>query len=258
MDKKQKEILDNQSYLVVKNNELAQNLRYSLENPDNKILTVLEQRIFLYLVSKIKPKQNKFEWEEFSIPEFCRTFRIKEDSNYTTIKKTIRAMASRALWLVDKEENKDILVRLIERARIDRNKGTIQLKLDDEMAPYLLNQLKGFYKYPLISVINFKCKYSFMLFEIFCSYANYKRTIEYDIDDLKQRFGCENYNITNFKTKVIDRAILEINEHTVFTVNYEWVKDGKQIKSIIFKINEKQPIEVWEQIYDEISNNTGE
>ena len=252
MDKEQKRLMDERGYYIVKNNELAQKTRFNIENPRNKALSVLEQRIFLYLVSKIKPEQQYFEWEELSIPEFCKVFRINKNNHYATIKKTISEMASRVLWLVDNENNVETIVRLIGKAKLDHMTGKIYLKLDDDMRPYLLNQikLKGYYQYPLIDVINFKCKYSFILYEIFCSYANYKRKIGFSIEDLKERLECQNYNITNFKTKVIDRAIEEINRWTVFTIEVEYIKDSKQISDIIFNIGKKETLENIERIID--------
>ena len=71
-------------------------------------------------------------------------------------------------------------------------------------------------------------------------------TQKYNIDDLRSKLGVEpkQYKtMCNFKIKVLDKAINQINEHTDITVKYEQHKTGRKITAISFSFKQKRIIE---------------
>lgn len=81
--KQMKSISDSQNYLVVKSNDLIQKSRYNL--------TAQQQKVLLYLISKIQPDDTELKEYEFNIQEFCNVCGIDSTSgkNYDDLKKAI-------------------------------------------------------------------------------------------------------------------------------------------------------------------------
>ena len=197
-------ITNDRRYFVVKSNNIIQNCSYHLSTQ--------EQKIILYLISKIKPTDKEFESYSFSVVEFCNIYGIDSDNgtNYSNLKSTIKSLTSKSL-LVKLKKNTQSLVRWINKAKIIENSGIVEIRLDDDMKPYLLELKNNFTQYELLYTLAMKSQYSIRLYEILKSYE-YKKSIIYEVDDLKQILLAENYTLFgDFKRRVIDVAINEIN-----------------------------------------------
>jgi plasmid replication initiation protein len=227
--------------IVVKSNELIQKSRFELSAIQNKVI--------LYLISKIKPEDEEFKLYEFSIHEFCQVCGIEEYSggNYAALKKAIKEIADKSMW-VTLNDGSETLVRFIERPYIERNSGIIKIKLDELMKPYLLQLQESFTQYELIYTIRFKGKYSIRLYELIKS-VHYNELSAYEriftLEDLKTRLGAgTSYSAwKNFKARVLEPAIMEINEHSDKHVEYEAILEGKSVNRIRLKIKSKNWLE---------------
>lgn len=221
---------------VVKANELIQKSRFSL--------SLQQQKIVLYLISQVNPFDEDFKLYEFSIPDFCQVCGIdyKNGQNYIDLKKQIKEIADKSLW-VRLENGKETLLRWIEKPYIDDKSGTIAIRLDRDMKPFLL-ELKGNYtKYQLLWTLNFNSKYSIRLFELVCSIHYYDLapyTKEYEIDELKRLLDAENYDWQKFKTRVLEQAIKEINEYSDKIVSYEPIKRGRGVVRVALTVEAKE------------------
>ena len=65
---KKKDLIKSRSAIVAKSNDLIQKSRFSL--------TAQQQKIVLYLISKITPEDTEFKRYKFSINEFYNIFQI--------------------------------------------------------------------------------------------------------------------------------------------------------------------------------------
>lgn len=64
------------------------------------------------------------------------------------------------------------------------------------------------------------------MFELLKSYA-YQHSKEFDIDDLKELLMAENYvNFKDFRRRILEPAIAEINEYTELSVKYNKRQEG--------------------------------
>jgi plasmid replication initiation protein len=225
---------------VVKSNELIQKSRFNL--------SLQQQKIILYLISQIEPNDEDFKTYEFSITEFCRVCGISLDSgkNYSDLKAAVKSIADKSLW-VTLANGDESLLRWIEKAKITAGGGTIQIRLDDDMKPFLLQLKENFTKYELVYTLHFKSKYTIRLYELVKSIhyhelQEYKR--RYSVDDLRRLLGAETYpDYKNFKQRVLTPAIAEINEYSDKTLMMEEVRKGRKIVYIEFTIGSKDSLE---------------
>lgn len=229
------EIYERDRY-VVKANELIQKSRFNL--------TLQQQKIVLYLISQIERNDKEFKLYSFSIQQFCKVCGINYTSgkNYNDLKEAIKEIAQKVLW-IKLPNGKETTVRWIEKAYIDRNTGTIEIRLDEDMKPYLLQLRDNFTQYELVWTLQFNSKYSIRLYELIKSihYHDldpYERT--YDIDELKRLLDAETYKTyQHFKDRALQVAVDEINSTSDKLVSFVPIKDGRAVKKIRLHIESK-------------------
>lgn len=235
-----KEMEENKRFSkVVKANELITKSRFSL--------TLQQQKIILYLISQINPFDDEFKLYEFSIREFCQICGIETDSgkNYEMLKEQIKKIADKSLW-IKLRNGKETLLRWIEKPYIDENSGIIQIRLDNDMKPYLLQLTGNFTEYELIYALHFKSKYTIRLYELikaihFHSLESY--TKEFSLDELKRLLDAENYTqFKDFHSRVLKPAVAEINLYSDKILSYELIKKSRTVIAVVFTIESKDTL----------------
>lgn len=250
------ELENKRSYIIVKHNDIIQKNRYTLEKNKDNSLSLLEQKIILYIISMIKPNTKEFEFIPFEIKEFSRIVGIEDSKDiYARVKSAITKLASRVMWL--KSIDEEITVRWIDKAKINKRQGKVYIKLDNDLKPYLIGLYSNFTQFPLHDIIRMKSKYGIMLYEILKSYYYKGQKLKFNIDDLKERLDCVKYtNFSNFKLRVIEPAINDINTYSELYVSVEYIKKGKTYTDIVFNMrdlgkpkSEKERIEAARRYY---------
>lgn len=226
--------------MVRKANDLIQKSRFNL--------SLQQQKIVLYLISQITPFDEEFKTYEFSIQEFCRVCGIMSDGgkNYNDLKTAVKDIADKSLW-VTLANGDETLLRWIEKAKITSGGGTINIRLDDDMKPFLLQLKENFTQYELVYTLHFKSKYTIRLYELIKSVhyhelTEYKR--RYSVDDLRRLLDAETYpEYRNFKQRVLTPAMNEINEYSDKTISMEEVRRGRKVVAVEFTIGSKDSLE---------------
>ena len=237
---------------VRKSNFLIQKSRFSL--------SLMQQKIMLFLISQISPLDEDFREYTFSIPEFCKITGIDiSGGNYELLKTAILEIVRKRLW-IEKENGEEVTVAWIDKATLKRGDGTIKIRLDEDMKPYLL-QLKGNYTtIELIRTLHFKSKYTIRLYELvksihFHELEEYQR--EYSLEELRRLLDAEKYERwVHFRQRVLDPAVQEINEYSDKNVVWQPIKRGRSIERIRFTITAKDSLQVL-QLRDRIASEMG-
>ena len=219
-------------YRVVKSNDLIQKSRFEL--------SLQEQKIILYLISKIKPNDKEFEEYEFEIRKFCRLCGIDYDNgkNYKNVKETIKKLSDKSLW-VKLDTGKQVLLRWINEASIDEKTGVIKLRLHNVMKPYLMELKSRFTQYELVYTLGMKSRYAIRLYELLKSYEHRGRWVV-EIENLKKLLSAEIYErYVDFRRKVLEIALREINELSDIYAAYEVIKSGRKYVKIEFEVRVK-------------------
>lgn len=244
------ELTKMRDYMVIKSNDLIQKSRFDLSTQ--------EQKIILYLMSKIRPTDTELHEYEFSIVEFCKVCGIDyaNGKNYGNIKKTIKSLNDKSIW-VKLEDGGETTMRWIERPYINKNSGVIKIKLDELMKPYLLQLQERFTQYELIYTLPMKSQYAIRFYELLKSYE-WKKTADFEIEELKRMLNAEHYTrFYDFKKKVLEIAMKEIADYTDLDVEYTLKKKGKQFTNISFRIGTKHDLSerllTWQKINEQIT-----
>ena len=230
-----KDVKKQREHKIIKANEFIQNSRFNL--------SMQEQKIILYLISKIKPDDTEIKGQPFNIKEFCQICGIDSDSgkNYYDLKQAIQSLHDKSLW-IKIDEKTEILFSWINSAAIIKDDGVVQITLNPQMKPYLLQLREKFTQYEFVYTLAMKSQYSVRIYELLKSYENIHRKI-FDINELKKKLMCEKEsyeNFNNFKKYVLDIAMREINNLTDISVEYEATKQGRKFTQIEFIIKSKK------------------
>lgn len=226
---------------VRKANALIQKSRFSL--------TTQQQKIVLYLISRISSYDKDFCEYEFDIQQFCRVCGIDANNgkNYIDLKEAIKDISDKSLWIT-MDDGTETLLRWIEKPYINPNSGIIRIRLDNDMRPFLLQLKRSYTQYELLWTLHFKSKYTIRFYELiksihFHDLDPYVR--EYHIDELRRLLGAERYKrYQHFKENVLIPAVNEINEYSDKNVSYIPIKEGRSYSRIRFTIESKDTIEM--------------
>lgn len=237
---KDSQCLEVRNKTVTKANELIQKSRFSL--------SLQQQKIVLYLISQISPYDEDFGLYEFSIQEFCRVCGIDENSggNYQVLKAAIKEIRDKSIW-VTLANGRETTLAWIEKPYIDPGSGIIQIRLDKDMKPFLLQLKQNFTSYELLWTLHFKSKYTIRLYELVKSIHFHDLdpyTKIFALEELKRLLGAETYKTYQaFKERVLLRAVREINEYSDKTLSYEVIKSGRAVSKIKFTVSSKDSLE---------------
>lgn len=238
-------IFEMQNYKVVKSNELIQNSRF--------YLSLQEQKIILYLISKIKPEDLELKEHTFEIIDFCQVCGLDKSNgaNYKYIKQTLKNLRDKSIW-IELEDGSETTLAWLDRVTMNKKSGSIKIKIDDLMKPYLLQLREKFTQYELWYILAMKSQYSIRLYELLKSYE-YRHSHAFDIDELKKKLNAENYTRwADFKRYALDIALREINELSDLSVSIDVKKESRRYAKINFSVKQKKDLndrlKTWQRI----------
>lgn len=235
--------------MVVKANDLIQKSRYDL--------TLVEQKIVLSIIAMINSDDTELPLYEFSIQEFASMCGIDATSgkNYANIKKRLKTLSDKSFYVTLPGTETVTLVRWIEKPYINKGSGTIKIKLDNDLKPFLLQLQNYFTQFNITYTLPMKSQYSIRMYELFKSYENLG-DITLDLEELKKVMRCEKYvQWTDFKRFVLETALEEINGGTDISVEYSPLKKGRKIvrlRFIIKKLEEEEKKNALKAIQDKL------
>lgn len=226
-----------------RNQLVAQSNKFIRETQNN--LTLQQQKIILYIISKIKPADDDFKDYEIDIKDFCKVCGIDENhhENRKYLRDSIIKLHNASFWFITDE--KEMLLDWIQSITIHKDRNTITFRLDNRLKPYLLELKENFTAYELGNALILSSKHSIALYQLLKSYA-YLDDVSFTIEEIREHLQIDKnkYPLYNdFKRYVIDKAIKEINEYTDIIIEYKARRSGRTTKYIDFFITTKQDTE---------------
>jgi plasmid replication initiation protein len=242
-------VSDARQRMVVQANDFVRHARNQM--------SAQELDIIYFWISKIKPTDADFNDITFTVEELCEICGINESGkNYSDVKKAVKSIADKSCW-VEMKNGAEWLVRWLDLAIIEPNSGTMTIRLGQSIKPFLLHLINigNYSQAELINFLALRSKYGKRLYEILKSYEN---LIEYtfEIDALKKILCSEKYDMyKDFRVKVLDVAIKEINDFGDISVTYTIIKKGKKAHKIKFIIKPKKGIKERVETFKKIEQN---
>lgn len=156
----------------------------------------------------------------------------------------------------------EILINPISKIEWSENEDYISLFFTPDILPYITLLKENFTQYKLEYIAKMESKYSIVLYKMFSMYYNQysyyndhgnrrKEQIEQyrnprlSVKELREQTGTTNKyknRFGDFKNKVLDKAINEINRKTDLNIKYNKIRSGRFISEIQFYIQKKDNI----------------
>ncbi|ENV35676.1 replication initiation protein RepM [Acinetobacter gerneri] len=240
--------------LVVKDNALI-NASYTL--------SLVEQRIVLLAIIEAREAQKGIDTETFleiHAQHYADRFDISVKNAYAMLSEASQALFNRQVtfMMIDEKRNKPEkrVVRWVSGVSYVEGSGVVKLRFSPEIIPLITELEKNFTSYELSQVANLGL-YATRLYELLIAWRSTGKVPEMSLNDFRDRMGLasnEYQLMHNFKNRVLEPAIKQINENTDITVSYEQHKQGRTIVGFSFRFKPKQTPKVKNKNIDRDQN----
>jgi len=219
--------------LQIKENNIVSKSNTLIEA--NSRLNLVEQKMLLCLASNIEPNDRDFKTYTFPIKQFHDLLGLSGSTKYTELSKITKELLSKVIEIRAGEEL--IQVSWLSSAIYNRNKGTIDMRFDPLLKPFLLELSSKFTSYRLANVVKLKSTYAIRIYELLKQYEDLKeRTIS--LENLRYYLDAMDVypNYANFKQRVLKPSQKELNQKTDISFEFEEIKLGRKVQKIRFII----------------------
>lgn len=226
--------------LVVKSNRLVE-ASYRLD--------IAEQRLILMAIHEARETGLGITSNNFltiRADEYAATFGLDPKITYHQLKIAAKTLFHRYVVLHDthpESGNPRVLdARWVSSVAYVEGSGLVQLKFGDDIVPYITRLEEEFTSYKIKSVAKMTSTYAIRLYELLMQWKDVgKRSV--DLDELKNMLGVskEYAVLKNFKARVLDVAVSQVNEFSDLDVRYENVKFGRKVTGFTFFFGVKEP-----------------
>uniref|UniRef100_UPI00402AD8A0 replication initiation protein n=1 Tax=Bacillus sp. DX2.2 TaxID=3073452 RepID=UPI00402AD8A0 len=223
--------------LQIKENNIVSKSNTLIEA--NSRLNLVEQKMLLCLASNIEPNDRDFKTYTFPIKHFHDLLGLSGSTKYSELSKITKELLSKVIEIRAGEEL--IQVSWLSSAIYNRNKGTIDMRFDPLLKPFLLELSSKFTSYRLANVVKLKSTYAIRIYELLKQYEDLKeRTIS--LENLRYYLDAMDVypNYANFKQRVLKPSQKELNQKTDISFEFEEIKLGRKVQKIRFIIRSQK------------------
>ena len=225
--------------LVVKSNRLVE---------ASYRLTLVEQQIILFAICRAREEQRGLSPDKpvsISALDFAAMFGTSEAMVYGQLREAMDTLYKRDVRIHDihPKTGKPRVVNtrwISDKAYID-GAGTIEITFAPKMIPYITRLEREFTAYRLEKIGQLSSVHAVRMYEMLVQYLSLGRR-EFEVPRLKETLGLEREysDIMDFKKRVIDVSVKQINAHTDITTSYTQRKTGRNVTHLNFKIDAKE------------------
>jgi plasmid replication initiation protein len=226
--------------LVVKDNSLI-NASYTL--------SLVEQRLILLAIIEARETGKGVDTETFleiHAQHYADRFHVDVKNTYAMLSEAVMTLFNRQVtyMTVDEQRNKPEkrVIRWVSGISYVDGAGVVKLRFSPEIVPLITRLEKNFTWYELMQVANLNL-YATRLYELLVCWRSTGKTPIIEINDFRSKLGLQDQEyklMHNFKSRVLEPAIKQINENTDITVKVEQHKTGRSITGFSFKFKQKQ------------------
>jgi plasmid replication initiation protein len=222
--------------LVVKDNALINASYY---------LSLTEQRLILLAIIQARAEKKTTSNEfKVKVSSYINAYGVADATAYEAIQKATETLRTRYFTferVVDGEPER-VVSNWVQSIAYAENSSYIKIKFTDDVMPLITKLEKHFTSYQLEQVKDLSSIYAIRLYELMMQWRSSGQTQQIPIDELRYKLGIEPdqyQKMSNFKDKVLDVAIDQINEHTDIKASYNQHKEGRSITGFTFTFKEK-------------------
>ena len=227
--------------LVVKDNALI-NASYNLE--------LTEQRLIMLAIINARELGQGITADsklEIHASDYAKLFNVSADASYKALKEAVNNLFNRQFSYTAeyKRTGKVGIVRSrwVSRIFYVDDLALLEITFAPDVVPLITRLEEHFTKYEAKQVAHLTSKYATRLYELLIAWREVGKTPIFELQQLRKNLGVEDdeyQRMHHFKSRVLETAITQINEHTDIKATYEQHKQGRTITGFSFKFKQKQ------------------
>jgi len=200
--------------------------------------TELQLDLLFFLLSKLR-KDKQDSVYELNIKDLSLLTGKKYNAAY--LHKATSDMGSRVFEVQTETRYRQLW--MFQRVDYLLGQGIIEIKLTEDITPYLFDLKENFTSYELASALRLTSKYAKRIYQYCSQWKDQGETKKYDIQDFKHMLGLlddkgkdKAVRMSDFRESVLDVAVKQINEHTELHISYKLEKRVRTYKNIVFTV----------------------
>ena len=227
--------------LVVKDNALI-NASYNLE--------LTEQRLIMLAIINARESGQGITADsklEIHASDYAKLFNVSIDASYKALREAVNNLFNRQFSYTAeyKRTGKTGVVRSrwVSRIFYVDDLALLEITFAPDVVPLVTRLEEHFTSYQAKQVAHLTSKYATRLYELLIAWREVGKVPQIEIGDFRNRLGLlenEYTAMSDFKKRVLEPSIKQINEHTDITVTYEQHKKGRLISGFSFRLKQKQ------------------
>ena len=232
--------------LVVKANALI-NASYNLETT--------EQRLILLAIVNARETQTGIDAAtplEIHATDYASHFKVSKDAAYKALKEAVNNLFMRQFSYPKQYKNTNKVgikkSRWVSDIYYVSDLAILQITFAPDVIPLITRLEECFTSYQIKQIARLKSKYAVRLYELLMCWKDKNQTPTFLLEDFRDKIGLaenEYQRMCDFKIRVLEPAIQQINKHTDVKVEALQEKSGRAITGFSFKFKQKpQPKKV--------------
>ncbi|WP_029324686.1 replication initiation protein [Butyrivibrio sp. AE3004] len=207
-------------------------------------LNLNELKLLRFIIMQTKKGDKELYQFEVDIKEMAKALEMSVKTLYRELDTMSTHLMQEVIFIGDKVNDKWKKFHWVDVCEYE--KGKITIKISDELKPFLVGLRGNFTRYRLSEILSLNSVYAIRIYEILNGYMNENNLPHADVaievsisieeirkvTDTTDKF--ERYS--NFKAKVIDTALKEINQKSNYHISATPYKDGRTIAGFDFLI----------------------
>lgn len=224
--------------LVVKDNALI-NASYNLD--------VSEQRLILLSIVRARETGQGITSDsrlQIHASDYMKQFNVDKSAAYEVLKSAVDNLFNRYFsYKYHNDDGTEFVVksRWVSRVAYATNEAILEITFASDVVPLITRLEKHFTSYQLKQVSQLTSKYAIRIYELLIAWRSVGKCY-FDIGDFRDSLGLgvnEYPAMNNFKNRVLEPAIKQINEFTDIQAEYVQHKSGRTITGFEFKFKLK-------------------
>jgi plasmid replication initiation protein len=210
-------------------------------------LTLVEQQLVLYAICRSREEQRGLSANEpvtINAQAFAAQFQLSQAHVYSKLKEAADTLYERRVIIHDihpkTQKPRTVKTRWVSDIAYIEGAGLIEVTFAPKMIPFITRLEAEFTSYRLEKIGHMTSVHAVRLYELLVQYASVG-TREMELAWLKEKLGIagEYKAIKDFKKRVLDVALAQINEHSDIVVSHTQRKTGRVVTHLIFAIKNK-------------------
>lgn len=227
------------SNVIVKHNSLI-NASYAL--------SLVEQRLILLAIVDARNSGKGISANNpltITAKDYESQFSAHRNTAYQALKDACNNLFARQFTFSEIKEGKERVVKsrwVSQIAYID-SVATVDLIFSPAVVPLITELERHFTQYELEQVAGLSSAYAVRLYELLIAWRSTGKTPIFELEEFRNRLGVidgEYKLMHQFKQRVLDLAITQINNHTDIMASYEQHKKGRVITGFSFSFKFKK------------------